>query len=81
MFPDYSTFKTYHSLSNRYTTLEDTSSLPIEGIITALYTLNGSTIFACNMIHIHALQGLLYFLHKHHQIPGFGVYSSYKDGS
>ena len=36
MLPDYSTFKTYHHLSNRYAKLGDTTRLPIEGIGTAV---------------------------------------------
>ena len=79
MFPDYSTFKKYHRLSNRYFTIGDTTSLPIEGIGTAIYTLNGRTILTCNALHIPALQGLLYSLRKHRQRPGCGIYSSYKD--
>ena len=81
MFPDYSTFKTYHRLSNRYATLGDTTRLHIEGICTAVYTLNGCTILTCNVLQIPALQGPLYSLCKHRQRPGCGVYSSYKDAS
>ena len=80
MFPDYSTFKTYHRISNRYATLGDTKRIPIEGIGTNVYTLNVRTILTCNALHIPALRGLLYSLHKNRQIPGCGVYSSYKDG-
>ena len=81
MFPDYSTFKTYHCLYNRYATLGDTNRLTIEVIGTTVYTLNGRTILTRKDLHIPALQGLLYSLCKHRQIPGCGVYSSYKDGS
>ena len=55
MFPDYSTFKTYHRLTNRYATLGDTTRLPIEVIGTAVYTLNGRTILTRNALHILAL--------------------------
>ena len=41
MLPDYYTFKTYFHLHNRYTTLGDTTNIPIEGIVTDIYTLNG----------------------------------------
>ena len=81
MFPDYSTFKTYHRLTNRYVTLGDTKRLTIEGIGTAVYTLNGRTILTCNALHIPALRGPLYSLHKQRQQTGCGVYSSYKDES
>ena len=81
MFPDYSTFKMYHHLSNHYATLGDTARLHIDGIGTAVYTLNRRTILTCNSLHIPALQGPLYSLCKHRQRPGCGVYSSYKDGS
>ena len=81
MFPDYPTFKTYHRITNRYETLGDTTNLPIEGIGTTVYTLNGHTILTHNALHIQALRGPLYSLCKHHQRPGYGVYSSYKDGS
>ena len=81
MFLDYSTFKTCHRLPNRYSTLGDTTRLPIEGIGTAVYKLNGHTILARNALHIPALRGPLYSLRKHRQRPGCGVYSSYKDGS
>ena len=81
MLPDYSTFKTYHRLSNRYATLGDTTRLPIEGIGTTFYTLNGRTILTHNALHITALRGPLYSLRKQHQQPWCGVYSSYKDGS
>ena len=59
MFPDYPTFKTYHRLSNRYYTLGYTTSLPVEGIGTAVYTLNGRTILTRNALHIPALWGLI----------------------
>ena len=81
MLPDYSTFKTYHSLTNRYATLGDTIKLLIEGIGTTSYTLNGRTVLTSNALHIPELQGPLYSLRKHRQRPGCGVYSSYKDGS
>ena len=81
MFPDYFTFKTYQRLSNIYATLVDTTRLPIEGIGTAIYTLNGRTILTRNALHIPSLRGPLYSLCKHRQIPDCGVYSSYKYGS
>ena len=81
MLPDYSTFNTYHRLNNRYTTLGDTTKLPIEGIGSAVYTINVRTILTCNSLHIPAMQGPQYSLRKHRQRPGCGVYSSYKDGS
>ena len=58
-FPDYSTFKTYHRLTNRYATLGDKMKLPIEVIGTTVYTLNGRTILTRNALHIPALQGPL----------------------
>ena len=81
MFHDYSTFKTYHCLSNRYATLGDTKRLPIEVIDTVVYTLNGRTILTHSALHIPDLRGPLYSLHKNRQRPGCGVYSSYEDGS
>ena len=81
IFPDYSTFKTYHCISNICATLEDTNRLPIEGIGTVVYTLNGCTILIRKYLHIPALRGPLYSLRKYRQIPVCGVYSSYKDGS
>ena len=81
MFPDYSVFNTYHRLSNRYAILGDTIRLPIDGIGTAVYTLNGCTILTCNALHVTVLCGPIYSLCQHHQIPGCGVYSSYKYGS
>ena len=76
MFPDYSTFNKYHRLTNRYDTLGETNKLPIEGIGTAVYTLNGRTILTCNALHITALRVPLYSLRKHRQRQGCGVYSS-----
>ena len=81
MFPDYSTFNTYHRISYRYATLGDTTRLPIEGIGTAIYTLHGRTILTCNALHILTLRCHLYSLRKHFQRPGCVVYSSYKDES
>ena len=81
MFPDYSTFKKYHHLFNCYATLGDTTKVYIEGICTSVCTLNGRIILTHNALHILALKDLLYSLHNHHQIPVFGVYSSYKDSS
>ena len=75
MFPDYSTFKTHYCLSNCCATLGDTTRLPIEGIGTVVYTLNGRTIHTRNGLHIPALRGPLYSLRKHRQRPGCGVYS------
>ena len=80
MFSEYSTFKTYPRLTNRYATLGDTTKLPIEGICTEVYTLNGHTILTRNALHITALQGPLYSQRKQRQRPGCGIYSSYKDG-
>ena len=79
--PDYSTFKTYHRLSNRCATLGDTTRLPIKVIGTVVYILNGRTILTRNALRIPALQGPLYSLRKNRQRPGCGFYSSYKDGS
>ena len=59
MFSDYSTFKTYHILNNRYANLGDNTKLPIEVIVTAVYTLNGRTILTCNALHIPELRGPL----------------------
>ena len=81
ILPGYSTFKTYHRLSNRYATIGDTNKLPIECIGTTVFTLNVWTILTCNALHIPALHGPLYSLQKHRQIPGYGVYSLYKDSS
>ena len=67
MLPDYSTFNIYHRLSNHYSTLCDTTRIPIEGIGTAVYTLNGRTIITRNALHIPALQGPLQSLLKHRQ--------------
>ena len=60
MLPDYSIFKTYHRLANIYDTLGDTTRLPIEGIDTAVYTLNGRTILTRNALHITSVRGPLY---------------------
>ena len=65
MFPDYSTFPTYHRLHNSYATLGDTTSITIEGIITAVYILNGMTILIHNSLHIQNLSGPLYSLCKY----------------
>ena len=59
IFPDYSTFKTYHCLSNRNATLGNTTKFPIEGIGTTVYTLNGRTILTRNALHMTALRGPL----------------------
>ena len=64
MFPEYSTFCTYHHLHNRYATLWDTTRLTIDGIGTAVYTLNGKTILSCNALHIPALRGPIYYFSK-----------------
>ena len=71
----------YHRLSNRYATLGDTTRLPIEGIGTSVYTINGHTILTRNALHIPALRGPLYSLRKHCNWSGCGIYSSYKDDS
>ena len=62
MFPEYSTFKTYCCLHNGYATLGDTTNLPIEGIGTSIYILNGKTILTHNALHITALCCLLTFI-------------------
>ena len=81
MLPDYYNFKKHRRLYNRYATLGNTTNLPIEGTVTAVYTLNGQTILTRNTLHIPALHVPLYYLHKHCQQTRCGVYSSYKDGS
>ena len=70
--------QTYQRLSNLYATLGDTTKLPIEVIVTTVYTLNERTIVTCNALHIPALRGVLYSFRKHCQRPGCGVYYSYK---
>ena len=80
MFPDKSILKTYRHISNLYDTLGHTTKIPNEVTGTAIYTLNGKTILTQNALHIHALRGPLYSIHKHCQQPGFGIYSSYKYG-
>ena len=80
MFPDYSTFRTYHFLHNRYYPLECTPKIPIEGIGTAVYTFNCNSIITHNSLHIPALSEPLCSLHRQREHPGCGVYSSYKDG-
>ena len=72
--------QTYYRLSNRYVTLGYTTKIIIEVICTTVYTLNGHTVLTLNTLHIPALCGLIYSLRKYRQIPGCGVYSSYKDG-
>ena len=67
IFPDYYTLKTYCRVYNFYATLGDTTNIPIEGIGTAVYTLNGQNILARNDIYIPALHGPIYSLHKHSQ--------------
>ena len=57
MFPDDSNLKTYRRLSNRYSTLGDTTKLPIEGLETAVYKINVWTILTRNALHIPALRG------------------------
>ena len=81
MFPDYSTFNTYHRLSNSYADLGDTTSLTIEGICTAIYTLNVRTNLTHNSFHFPFLQFPLFSICNYLQRPVFGVYSYYKDGS
>ena len=81
ILPDYSTFKKYHRLSNIYAALGDNTRPLIKVIGTAVYTLSGRTILTCNVIHITALGGPLYYLRKHRKISGCVVYYSYKDGS
>ena len=81
MLPDYYNFKKHRRLYNRYATLGNTTNLPIEGTVTAVYTLNGQTILACKALHITALHGPLYYLSKQSQRPGCGVYYLYKYGS
>ena len=51
-FLDYSTFRTYHLLQNRYATLGYTKRLPIEGIGTDVCTLSGKNILTRNAFHI-----------------------------
>ena len=81
MLPDCFTFKTYCLPLNSYATLGDTTKIIIEVIGTTIYTLNGKTIITRNAIHVPALCSPLYSLRKYCQIPGWGVYSSYKYGS
>ena len=81
MLPNYYTFNTYHCLSNHYATLGDTTRLSIEVIGTSVYTLNRRTILSRNALHIPSLRGPIYSLRKHRQRPGYGFYTSYKDGS
>ena len=75
MFPDYSLFRLYHKLHNKYTTLSDTTRLKIEGVGTIVYCLNGKVLLTRNTLHTPALRGALYSLCEHSLRLGYGVLS------
>ena len=52
--PGYGVYSSYKDAN-----LGDTTRLPIEGICTSVYTLNGHNILTWNALHIPALQGPL----------------------
>mgnify|MGYP000856555199 FL=1 len=81
MFPDYSTFTSYQPVHGHYATLGDETKVPIMGIGTAVYRLNGKVIKTRDALHIPALRGPLFSLRRHRRRVGCGLFSSFESGS
>lgn len=75
---DYKACTSYRRLFGRYATLGDDTKLKIEGLGSAVHSLNGKVI---KSLHIPQLQGSFYSLLCHRMSPGCGVFSSYEVGS
>ena len=74
MLDDYAAFTSYRKATNRYATLGDNTRLKIEGVGTAVYSLNGKVIKSRNCLHIPDLRGPLYSLRSHRLQPGCGIF-------
>ena len=81
MFPDYDTFSSYKRLVGKFVTLGDDTRLPILGIGTAIYRLNGRVMKTRNALHVPDLRNPLFSVRLHRRRFGCGAYSSYKVGS
>lgn len=81
MFPDYSTFVSYHKCYNKTVQLGDSTELPIYGYGTAKFSLNGRIIVVRNALHVPGLTDPLYSLRQHRFMSGCGFFSHYDSGA
>ena len=81
MFPDYKCFASYRRLTNKYVILGDNTSVPTEGIGTAIYRLNGKVIRTRNALHVPRLRNPLFSFRLHRRRIGCGAYSAFDVGS
>eukprot|EP00956_Cyclotella_meneghiniana_P014786 scaffold22287_cov36-Cyclotella_meneghiniana.AAC.1 len=81
MFPDYSTFLSYHKCYNKTVRLGDSTELPILGYGSAKFSLNGHVIIVRNALHVPGLTDPLYSLRQHRFMQGCGFFSHYDSGA
>jgi SAM-dependent methyltransferase len=72
LWPDYSAFVSYTKVSNKYVSLADKSTAPIEGIGDIAVSLNGKKVLIRNAYHAPSLKVPLYSLGAHRRLPGCG---------
>ena len=81
MFPDYTTFVSYHKCHNKTVKLGDSTELPILGYGTAKFSLNGHVIVVRDALHVPGLTDPLYSLRQHRFMSGCGFFSHYDSGA
>jgi len=81
MLPDYDAFVSYRRLTGRHVTLGDDSELPIAGIGSAKFAVNGKVLLLRHVLHVPGLRNPLYSLRKNKSMPGCGTFSYQGVGS
>ena len=81
MLRDYSAFISYRKVTGRHVTLGDDSELPITGIGSAKFAVNGKVLLLRNYLHVPALCNPLYSLRKYKSMPGCDTFSYHGVGS
>jgi hypothetical protein len=72
LWPDRSAFVSYKKVSNKYISLADKSTAPIEGIGDIAVSLNGKKVLIRNVYHAPSLKAPLYSLGAHRRLPDCG---------
>ena len=81
MLNDYDAFTSYNNLVGQYATMGDDTVLPILGIGTAVFNMNGKVVKIRNCLHVPDLRNPLYSLRYHRFLPDCGVFSHHDCGS
>ena len=81
MLQDYAAFVSYHKVADQHVELGDDTRLPIAGVGTAKFSLNGKVVRLRDCMHVPGLRAPLYSLRRHRHLPGCGTFSHFDSGS